>query len=198
MTGVLDWVALLVILIASAGLLMSRDWRWGIGLLAAQYLGAFWLLQTPWPVSMAAAKLVTGWMACAVLGIALSTSAPSPEEGTDSSWPQNRLFRLFTAILVYIVTFGMAQPAVTWLGLSLPVAWGGLALLGMGILALGLTVQPLRVVFGLLTMLAGFESLYAAVENSALVAALLSVVTLGLAMAGAYFLATPDEEEIIQ
>jgi hypothetical protein len=46
----------------------------------------------------------------------------------------------------------------------------------------------------LLTALAGFEIVYAAVENSTLVAALLNVITLGLAMAGAYFLTSAQEE----
>jgi hypothetical protein len=193
MTTILNWVALLLVLVATTALLLSRDWRWSIGLLAVQYLGAFWLLQSPWPISMAAAKLVTGWMACAVLGITLSVTAISSEEENQSSWPQNRLFRLFTAVLIFVVTFALALRAVTWLGLSLPVAWGGLVLLGLGIVSLGVTVQPFRVVLGLLTALTGFEVLYAAVESSTLVAAFLSVITLGLSLAGAYFLNTLDD-----
>jgi hypothetical protein len=49
-------------------------------------------------------------------------------------------------------------------------------------------------VIGLLTVLAGFEILYAAVESSILVTALLAVVNLGLALAGAFFLNTAQEE----
>jgi hypothetical protein len=45
-----------------------------------------------------------------------------------------------------------------------------------------------------LTALAGFEILYAAVESSALVTALLAVVNLGLALAGAYFMNVNQEE----
>ncbi len=41
--------------------------------------------------------------------------------------------------------------------------------------------------------MAGFEILYAAVESSTLVTALLVVVDLGLALAGAYFLNTAQE-----
>jgi hypothetical protein len=40
----------------------------------------------------------------------------------------------------------------------------------------------------------GFEILYAAVESSSLVVALLVVVNLGLAMAGAYFLNITQEK----
>jgi hypothetical protein len=85
-------------------------------------------------------------------------------------------------------TFALSSHASTWLGLSIPIAWGSLILIGMGLLQLGISSQPFRVILGLLTVLAGFEILYATVESSALVAALLSAVNLGLSLAGAYFL----------
>ncbi len=193
MVNILNWTALLIALIASVGLLLHRNWRWGIGLLAAQYSSIFWLVQTHWPVSMAAAKLVTGWMACAVLGIALLNTDSAGE--TEAFWPQGRLFRLFTAGIILAATFALSLRASTWLGLSLPIAWGSLLLVGMGLLQLGISAQPFRVILGLLTVLAGFEVLYAAVESSTLVAALLSAVNLGLALTGAYFLNMPREEK---
>jgi len=70
----------------------------------------------------------------------------------------------------------------------------------LGLLHLGLTSSALRVTLGLLTVLAGFEILYAAVETSVLVAGLLAAVSLGLALAGAYLLVVPSlkvaEDEI--
>ena len=56
--------------------------------------------------------------------------------------------------------------------------------------------QIARVIFGLLTVLAGFEVLYAAVEGSILVAALLAGVTLGLGLVGAYLLVASTPEEV--
>jgi hypothetical protein len=53
---------------------------------------------------------------------------------------------------------------------------------------LGLTSEPLNVIIGLLTMLTGFEILYAAVESSILVAGLLAGTTLGLGIVGSYLL----------
>ncbi len=55
-------------------------------------------------------------------------------------------------------------------------------------LQLGFTSQSLNVALGLLTVLAGFEILYAAVEISALVAGLLAGVNLGIALIGAYLI----------
>jgi hypothetical protein len=186
MPPIMDWLALVISLITSVSLLLQRDWRWGIGLMAVQYVSIFWLVQTHWPVSLAAIKLVTGWMVCAILGIA-KLNQPSIQQ-TESTWPQGRLFRLFTTGIILVTTILLSWRASSWLRLSLPISWGSLLLIGMGLLQLGISTQPLRVIFGLLTIMAGFEILYAAVESSTLVAALLSFVTLGMALAGAYFL----------
>jgi hypothetical protein len=75
-------------------------------------------------------------------------------------------------------------------------AVGASTLIGMGLLHLGLTAQPFRVVIGLLTFLSGFEILMAAVEVSALVAGLLAIINLGLALVGAYLMLTPNLEEV--
>jgi hypothetical protein len=189
----INWIALLIALVTSISLLLQRDWRWGIGLLAAQYLSIFWLVETHWPVSMAAVKLVTGWMVCTILGIAQLNTITTWE--TETSWPQGRLFRLFTSGIVLATTFVLSLHASKWLGLNLPIAWGSLLLIGMGLLQLGISTHPFRVILGLLTFLAGFEILYAGVESSTLVAALLSAVNLGLALTGAYFLNMPQEEK---
>jgi hypothetical protein len=191
-TSILNWSAFLMALVTSVILLLHRNWRWGIGLLALQYLAVFMLIQTHLPISMSTAKLVSGWMACVVLGIAQLTTI-SKEDMVDS-WPQGWIFRIFTAGIIIAATFALALRTSTWLGISLSTSWGSLLLIGMGLLHLGISSQPFRVILGLLTILAGFEILYAAVESSTLVAALLSAVNLGLALTGAYFVVLPREE----
>jgi hypothetical protein len=194
MIATLNIIALILAMLTTTSLLLARDWRFSLLVLAAQYLAVFWLCQARWPLSMAAVKLVTGWMVCAALGITqLSVSQSKAAEETN--WPQGRLFRFFSAGLVLVATYPLANSAASWLNLSLPVAWAGLILIGMGLLHLGITAQPFRVILGLLTLLSGFEILYAAVESSVLVAALLAVVNLGLALVAAYFLyASPTKE----
>ena len=191
MLDTITWLMLVIAIFTAAGLFFSRDWRWSLGFLAVQYVCVFWMVQTHWPVSMAASKLVTGWMASAVLGIAqLSGSAVKQSE---SSRLQGRLFQFFAAGMVLVATFALSLRVVDWLNVSLPVAWAGLLLIAFGLLHLGITSDPFRVVIGLLTLMAGFEILYAFVENSALVTASLAVVNLGLALAGAYFLNNAQE-----
>ncbi|MGB7875985.1 MAG: hypothetical protein WBL25_16510 [Anaerolineales bacterium] len=189
------WIVVSFVLLTSVGLLISRDWRLELGLLGLQYVGVFWLTYQHWPISMAAIKVVTGWMAIATLGITRLNLKESDDENKHF-WPQGRLFRLFTAgiVTVIIVT---AAPRVEDIvpGIGLPVISGSLILMGLGMLHLGMTAQPFRVILGLLTVLSGFEALYAALESSVLVAAMLSVVNLGLALVGAYLLTDRKPEE---
>ena len=65
----ITWISVVLVLVTSAGLLISRDWRVELGLLGLQYVGVFWLTNQHWPISMATIKLVTGWMAIATLGM---------------------------------------------------------------------------------------------------------------------------------
>ena len=189
------WVIVGSLLVTSAGLLVSRDWRLGLGLLGLQYVGVFWLTNQHWPISMAAIKLVTGWMAIATLGITL-LNLKDVEDAAEQSWPQGRLFRLFSAGIVTVIVITVAPRVEEVIpGIGLPVISGSLILIGLGLLLLGMTAQPLRVILGLLTVLSGFEAIYAALESSVLVAAMLSVVNLGLALVGAYLLTVPRPEE---
>jgi len=196
----ISWIVVGLLLVTSIGLLLSRDWRWSLGFLAAQYLGMFWLVTLHWPFGLASVKLVTGWMASATLGVT-RLGMSEREQADESAWPQGHPFRLFAAALVVILVIA-ATPQVEIMipGISRPVIVGGLLLTGMGLLHLGITAEILRITLGLLTVLAGFEILYATVETSILLAGLLAIVNLGLALAGAYLMtaAPPEEAEEVE
>jgi hypothetical protein len=185
---VVSWIAVAMLAATSTGLLLSRDWRWSLGFLAGQYLAIFWLVAQHWPIGMAAVKLVTGWMTIAALGMT-RLGLPAEEEQPEQFWPQGRTFRLFAAGMVILLTAAAtARLEDVMPGMGMPVIAGSLLLIGMGLLHLGITTRILRVILALLTVLAGFETLYAAVEGSTLVAALLAVVNLGLGLVGSYLL----------
>ncbi len=187
--------AVYLIILASLLILMIRSWRWIILVLFLQYLGVFLLMTISWSVEMAAAKVISGWMAGAILGVAMSNVRSSSQEESQS-WLAGYLFRLMAAGLVILAVFSIAPQVSAWFhGLSLYISWGGLILIGMGLLHLGLTDRPFRVIVGLLTILSGFEIIYAALESSLLVTALLAAVDLGLALVGAYLVFTPSLEE---
>jgi hypothetical protein len=195
-TTILSWTAVVVLLITSTGLLMYRDWRWGISFLALQYATVFWLVLQHWPTGMAAAKLVGGWIATASLSMTL-LNLPVRQEPIEKYWTQGRTFRLFMVGMAALLAVATAPRVEEILpGTGIAVAVGGILLTAMGLLQLGMTTQVLRVILGLLTTLSGFEILYAAMEGSILVAALLVVVNLGLGLVGAYFLSVSSEEKI--
>lgn len=190
------WIAVVVIVITSAGLLLTRDWRWSIILLAVQYVGMFVLTLQHWPLGMASVKVVAGWMSAAILGM---TRSGISNEDTDEeyTWPRGRLFRLFAAGIVLLIVVVVTPGVDTIMAdAGFAVTNGSLLLIGMGLLHLGITSGILRVTTGLMTVLSGFEILYSAVEGSVLVAALLAVINLGLALVGAYLLIASNAQEI--
>lgn len=194
---IISWIAVFLIFIATLSLLIKQDWRWSLASLSLLYLGVFWLTQIHWTISMSAVKLVTGWMVATILGITRAALTPEPVSALDHSWSQGRFFRILSGALALILALS-ATPSIAKLlpGIGIPEVAGSLILMTMGILLLGLTNQPLQTVIGLLTFLAGFEIIYAAVENATLVAALLATINLGLALVGSYLLiAGTDEKE---
>jgi hypothetical protein len=187
---IISWIGVALILIATTGVFISRDWRWSLGLLALQYFAAFWLVTRHWPIGMASVKLVTGWMATTALGMT-RLSITNDESALEAFWPRSRYFRISLAGIVVILAATTAPHMETLVpGLGIQVIIGSLLLIGMGLIHLGISSQVLRVTLGLLTILSGFEILYAAVESSILVAGLLAVVNLGLALTGSYMLVT--------
>ncbi len=187
----LPTVAVIVLVMTSLFLLLSQNWRWSIVALAIQYLAVFTLATQVWPFGLAAVKLVAGWMAGAVLG----ASQPAAELVEDPHASSSAItFRFLVAVLVWILAFTLTPAIVALVPLPSALVMGTIVLIGMGLVHLGMTTRPLRVLLGLLTTLSGFELVYAAVENSVLVAGLLAVVTLGLALVGAYLLDTLSSE----
>ena len=188
----LSMLAVIVLVMSTLFLLLSQNWRWSIIALAVQYLAVFALATQVWPIGLAAVKLVAGWMAGAVLG----ASQPAAELVEDPHASGSAItFRFLVAVMVWILAFTITPAIVNLVPLPASLVMGTIVLIGMGLVHLGMTTRPLRVLLGLLTTLSGFELIYAAVENSVLVAGLLAVVTLGLALVGAYLLDALAGEE---
>ena len=175
-------------------LLISRNWRVSISALGAQYLGVFLLIAMVWPIEYAVIKLIAGWITAAVLGMGMveKTEAWEDELGDRFS---GTLFRLFLVGLVSLLVISAAPEIANWLlTATYQQIIGGLLLIGIGILHLGLTAKPVRVILGLLTVLSGFEIFYATMETSLLVNAILAIITFSLALAGAYLYIVPTLE----
>lgn len=204
-SDIVSWVSVALTLVAATTILVTRDWRISLGALAIQYLAAFWLVTRHLPFAMGSVKLITGWMVVAILGMTrLNLTNLDPNEH-DAFYPRGAAFRITLMGIVTLVALGAApriEAAIP--GLGMPVIAGGLLLIGAGVAHLGVTSDLLRVTLGLLTLLTGFEILYAAVESAILVTGLLAGVNLGLGVLGSYLLmagsvpfTSPEEEELL-
>lgn len=209
--GLIPIFGAVVIGFSSLLLLISSNWRWSIVALALQYFGALLLILIEWRIPMAATVVLAGWIACFVLFTVISSLSRGKD---DSDNEQNStinmfdissqyqpssalLFRLIASGVVGLAVISLVPGLTDWIpGITLEQSLGGLILIGLGLLHLGWTANPFRVITGLLTVLTGFEIFYSAVEISALVAGLLAVVTLGLSLVGAYMIIAPTLESI--
>jgi hypothetical protein len=188
----LSIISVVILMISSLILFINQNWKWNVIALAVQYLASFWLINLVWPLGMAAVKLVVGWMVCAIFG---STPNLLGSDSLSMKDVPERIFRMVAAALVWILVFSIAPDALDWIPTGMVIIWGGLILVGMGLLQLGMTNKPARTIVGLLTLMSGFEILYSVIETSILVTGLLALINLGLALAGSYLLTIGHAQE---
>ncbi len=192
MEGFIQYLPVILAAISSLFLYVFKKWRWNILALGFIYISAFWMVLQLWPIGLAVVKLITGWMAAAILGSSVKEDLQTI--GREEFFEQR--FKFVLVILIWIFTFSITQQISEWLPVPDSIIWGGLILIFMGILQFGMSIRPIRVIFGLMTTLAGFEVLYAGVEKSVLVAGFQAMITLGIALVGVIFI-QQEEEEII-
>lgn len=186
---IISWVAVALILATATTILINQDWRISLAALALQYLAAFWLVTRHLPLAMGSVKLIAGWMVVATLGMTRLSLSTLDNQMEDTFWLRGRWFRIILMGIIGLIAAGSSlQIEAVIPGLGLPVIAGSMILIGAGVVHLGVTSDLLRVILGLLTLLAGFEILYAALESAILVTGLLAVVNLGLGILGSYLL----------
>jgi hypothetical protein len=184
------WVFILIC--TSLFILISNNWRYTIIAFAIQYAGVFGLITVIWPVSMAAVKVIVGWMACSILSAARNLDSMNVE---DEPLMSELVLRSLAAGLLWVFVFILAPTLVNWVALPLNLARGSILLLGMGFIQTGMTREPMKIIIGLLTLLSGFEILYSYLEASILVTGLLAAINLSIAFIGSIILTAPGSEE---
>jgi hypothetical protein len=192
---IFEWLAIPSVLIlvgTSLTILVDLKLRWSLFALGVQFIAAFWLLGLNLPTALAAAKLVVGLIAVALILASLPPEDPEPENPESFRFA----FRILGAGLVWLLVFSLAPYLEQILSARIEIIWGGLILVGIGILQLGMTSHLPRVILGLLTLLSGFHILYSAIEKSSLVSGLLAVINLGLALICVYWAAHQPQENI--
>ncbi len=176
-----------ILFICGTGILMTTNRRWMTGMLALQYMGVFGLVGVSWPLEIAVVKLVAGWMAAAVLFLTYQSLPDSRNRQRLTAGSEGYLFMGFAALLIGLSMYSLLPVALRWfLGATPQQVLGGVWLLGLGTLQLSFSREDIRIITGLLTVVSGFEILYATLEASVLMTGLLAMLNIGLAFLGAY------------
>ena len=190
--AVYSTVAFAIIVITAMVILVFRDWRVNAVALGVQYLAAFVLVTLSWPIGMAVAKLIAGWMAAATIAITCirQKNEESPPEPAASLF-----FRGLAGLLIVLLIFILAPTvqAGVFPRVELMIIQGGLMLLGMSLMQLGTNSEPYLVIISLLSFMSGFEVIHAALELSTLLTGLFVIVNLGLALVGVYLMVRVGE-----
>jgi hypothetical protein len=192
-------LAVLLVSIASLIVLLVSDWRISIFFLAVQFAGAFLLIGLEWPFVLAITTLIAGWLSGAILGMAVVSiprNSPSSGSRTFPNQRLNPLFNFLAAVLIYLMVVSLAPQAQKWLpAMSYEQSLAALTLIGLGTLRLALDSSPLSTTAALLAVLMGFEIVYAILTTAQFAVGALAVITLFIALAGAYLLLSPTMEE---
>ena len=164
--------------------LLNINWRVNIIALFVQYGAVFWLILYQYSPGLAAIKLLTGWMACALISSSHSIVHSDQERQSISGL----VFQGITGLFCWALVFSIAPSIQAWLPGNDATIIGGSGLFVIGLLLLGMNSAPIRVVIGLLTVFSGFEILYSNVEASVLVTGLLFITNIGLSLVGVFAL----------
>jgi hypothetical protein len=195
---------LIGLLIAAALLVILINWRLLILALGAQYILIGLMLTRVVPIELAAVKALVGIMICPVLYItARRVNWGRPEEEAEEAVPADRPqrrwwhvlgagwpVRVIVSVLALAISLGLASrsplPIVADQTLSRDLTTGAFSVILLGLINAALAENPLKIGLGLLSILAGFELFYTAVEPTLTIVGLLGLTNLFLALAIAY------------
>jgi hypothetical protein len=183
MTNWINVVPLLVIFIGCLTFLSVSNPRLvliGIGLI---YISVFIItvqFNSTWSTLI---RLVTGLATLLMIFISLN--------GKNISFPQyprsGLLFRLLGFLLFSLIAILVSVRAAGFLNFPIDVILAGLLVTFCGILELGISGFPLKVILGILVLYCGFSTIYCSLETSLLVNGLLSAINIALGVVGSYF-----------
>jgi len=191
----LSTLAFVLIVVTAMVILIFRDWRINAASLGVQYLAVFVLVTLSWPIGLSIVKLIVGWMATAAL--ALTCLRQLDVDNTPVEPVSSLVFRGLAGLFVIMVVFVLSPTLQESMfpRVDLIIIQSGTMLLGMALMQLGTSADPYLNIISLLSLLAGFELIHAALELSTLLTGLLVSVNLGLALVGVYFITKDNDKE---
>jgi hypothetical protein len=185
----LNILPLIVIFAASLMLFVFPTWRRALIGLGALVLMAFIFYLQVWPFTMAAVKLITGWMVVAILFF-----SPIHEEAPLPGINGHQVFKIVALVFIWVVAFLITSKINQFFQIKPEILFAAIAIFGTGLLQLGMTTAPFYILTGILLVFTGFEILYASIETSILINGLLALMNLLVALVGSYLLSLNEEE----
>jgi len=179
-----------ILLLSAAINLVRRQWTLNIFALGLQYICIFLLILEVRSAFLAGIKLIVGLMVSLMLYLTLKSSGLIESTLLRRHVTSGEIFRGTIALLLALISF-LAAPALQQSAFpqsSQLLLTASLGLILFGLFQMGTITEPLYLVIGLLTFLSGFELLYASLEISRLLEALLTAVNLSLALVGCFFI----------
>lgn len=192
MDNYLNLLPLFIIFAASLVLFVFPTWRRALIGLAVLVLMAFIFYLQVWPITMAAIKLITGWMVVAIL-LFSSIDEETPPTGING----HQVFKIVALIFIWVVAFLITSKVNQFFQIKPEILFAAITIFGTGLLQLGMTTAPFYILTGILLVFTGFEILYASIETSILINGLLALMNLLVALVGSYLLSLNKEEEIL-
>lgn len=198
--------SLIGLILAAATIFLASDWRLSLGALLVQYILAGMALSPSVPQEVAIVKILSGTLAVVILYLSARLVPPAPAveaaEGTHrflrlhvdwAAGPLGMPLRFLAVLLVALGVFRLFQgyqPTLVPADIALAACW----MAGMGLLGLILSGDPLRVAPAALTLLAGFDLVYAGLDENLAVAGFFGALTLLAALGFSYLILPPALE----
>jgi len=193
--------AAVFVMFTAGVIVVIKDWRASLLAMVIQYVVIGLLLISAIRMELALIKTLVGALLCVILYLTarhVDWGRPSPppaslEEEDESAEPQESQwtlptelpFRFLAALLVMVAAYGGAS-TYPLPDVSDAISLAAYTLAALGLLAMGLTDEPLKAGLGLLTFVAAFELFYTVLEPSLIVVGFLGLSNFLIALAIAY------------
>jgi peptidoglycan biosynthesis protein MviN/MurJ (putative lipid II flippase) len=188
-TNHISYLPVIAVCVTGALLIVLNSDRIRILIMGLQYIFVAWIILTALAINAALAMMVSGWIACMILAVTIRKNPePTPSVKIETI-PSGRIFRLVAVMIVVLAGIGLGRSE--WfklIGIEQRISIAGSVMAAIGILQVALSMEPLRIAIGLMTLLCGFEIIYSNLEPSLAVAGLLAVIHIGIALSIGYIL----------
>jgi hypothetical protein len=194
-----------IVLLTATAIFIVRDWRWSLLALTVQYLTVGLLLVDLLEPRIAFGNVLVGLFICLILYItAFQVNwGELPEDVTEEEaiqlrqeriirfgpyiLPTDTPFRIFFALMIVLSVVALSQrPTFNLPAVPEHIELAVYALVGLGLVNMSLTSEPLMGGLGFLRFLVGFFMFYSALEQSLAMTTLFSVANLTVALVISY------------